>query len=275
MRQKMVVLMFLVGFAAPLEAWAQPVEPDEARAAEALRAAQKLFDEGSEAYSSKEFGRAAALWQKAYQIRPEAVFLYNAARATQNEKNYEQALGLSQRAAEATEYPLTPELAARNERLQEELRGQIAEQAAQRRAAEESEEESGEAPAAAPPEQPVAAPRPEEEAEVGLAAPGIIGATAVGVGVTGMIVAAAVYGPRALEARDRAEAAPTFDEYRDHLDDQQRARSAGQVFFYVGAGLAAAGAAALVWDWVGSSEDAPVAVSVGAGLPWAALRVDF
>ena len=230
-------------------AQAQP-DPGAPVTPEQTRQAQQIFDEATSAYSAGEFGRAAALYQKAYQVRPEALFLYNAARAAQRADNPGLALELLRRATTQTERALPAKLDASVRTIEAELLATIEGQRVQART-RRTVDRIVQARAPTPPPGPAIEPaRPL----------GPIGWTGVGVGALGL-VGLGVMSVSTLQARqtlDRLEPPHASEaDYRDQLAQLERRQRRGQLLLYTGTGLVALGAGLWVWDRRRAAADTP------------------
>lgn len=104
--------------------------PVQARA-EADPEAVRLFKEALTAYNAGEWAKAATGFMQAYQIEPEAIFMYNAAKARgalagDDPARLKAALRLLQRARTQKERPLSDTLKAKAQKYDAELRSKIA-----------------------------------------------------------------------------------------------------------------------------------------------------
>lgn len=181
--------------------------------------AQKLFKEGYEAYQRQEYSTAVSLWRKAYEYVPEAVFLFNAARAAEKLGNLETARKLAEQAKEHKERGLSAADTAKNEQLLQRVR-------AKKEYRKEKQEWS--------------------EAKK-LDWRGVSGLVAVGVGAGAMVTAGFV-GRRAQEINNDLADARTRPEYRNLTDDFQAQQNLGRGLLYSGIGVAATGIGFAIWD---------------------------
>ena len=222
-----------------LEAAAQPQE------------ATAIFEQAAADYMAKRYDVAAVGFRKAYAVLPEAVFLYNQARALQKLENWESAISALERARDQVERPLSAELAAKVPAMMQELEAA--------RAASSS---------------PLAAP-PSDEPASGIFA---VGWTGVGtlVAGAGMIVAGGVMASGVSDEAQRLRT--TSGQTRTQFEaDRQAAldkQSWARVLFYSGSGLALLGAGLLSWDLLatGAEEDSAKLLIAPSGVfvevPW-------
>lgn len=77
-----ILALLLVAFAAPALAQTPPPQTD----------AQKAFEQGKTAYNLGQFEKAIELWTKAYELKPNAVFLYNIGQAHRQRKDFAKAI---------------------------------------------------------------------------------------------------------------------------------------------------------------------------------------
>ena len=75
--------------------------------------AQSLFDDAVADYMAKRWDQAALKFRKAYAVLPDALFLYNQAKALQKLENYQAAIGALTRARDQKERPLPPDIVAK------------------------------------------------------------------------------------------------------------------------------------------------------------------
>jgi tetratricopeptide (TPR) repeat protein len=183
--------------------------------------AQKLFQEGYKAYQKQDYTTAVSLWRQAYEYVPEAVFLFNAARAAEKLGNLSTAEKLAEQAKAKDNRTLSAEDAAKNEQL------------LQRVSEKQKYRESKEA----------------WKREKKLDWRAVSGFAAVGVGVGG-IISAGLVGREAQRINNDLAEARTRPEYRNLTDTFQARQNLGRGLLYSGIGLAAAGASFVVWDLV-------------------------
>ena len=197
----------------------------QAQTRDTTQIAQAGFEEGAKAYLAGRYEEAIVTWQKAYEIWPAAIILYNMSLAASKLGNPHQAHIYAQQAAQNTDVPLEAEYRVKNLANQRAWEaGFIARDLAQE----------------------VRRRNPIEPAmDIGWA--GYAGAGMATVGV-GLLIGSIVVGAEA--ADDNAALAlvderDVYDQQRSELEDVQ---STGRLLLYSGAGLAAAGAGLLVWD---------------------------
>ena len=208
--------------------------------------AQVLFDDAAADYMAKRYDKAALGFRKAYAVRPEAVFLYNQAKALEKLENWEAAIKALERARDQAELPLPPELAAKVPSFMEQLEAGLAAERAQKEAAIKP---TVVVPAAAPND--------------GLS---LLGWGGAGTALLGGAAVATnfLFASQASSTSDELAATrqrSRYDELSQDFDEQQ---GTAQALLFVGAGLAAVGAGLLLWD-LSNDDDHGVRVSFGAG----------
>lgn len=213
--------------------------------------AQQLFERGYGAYSTEKYGRALAMWRKAYEFVPAAVFLFNAAKAGEQLGNLEQALALAKRAGKQEKRPLPEKLAKKNETLIRDLKARLAFERKRREA--------------------LRARKLDWRGWSGVA--GLAGGTlAVG-------LATAVFGNQAGKINQNLGNAGSREAYQERRTRMESKQTVGRVLLYSGAGVAAVGGGLLVWDLVDvprMPEDPTAAVRFGVnGRPGATIRLRF
>jgi hypothetical protein len=178
------------------------------------KVARALFDQGTRAYTDKEFAEAGALFLEAYTYLPEAVFLYNAARCAEQTENWAQARDLAGRAAAQTERALGPELAGKARALEAVARQNYID---------------------------------EHASTFDWSAVGYAGAGLGALGAAGL-VGALVISTDVVATRDELSARRTPADYDALAGELSGAQATGQVLLYTGGALAATGLGLIAWD---------------------------
>jgi len=219
----------------------------EARA-EANPEAKRLFKEAMTAYNAGEWAEAATGFMQAYQAQPEAVFLYNAAKARgalagDDPAKLEAALKLLERAQAQTERPLSDKLKAKAAEYNGELVAKIEE-------AKRLKEERRQA------ELDALKGNPDNYTRMGLVGwtgVGVLAAGGISMGVAGYFNNQVRLASEGLEGPDASRA-----EYDRLATDFTSNQGAGQLSLYVGGALIAVGTGLLVWDLVTLEYEQPV-----------------
>ena len=216
-RPKAQVLGFVLALLSmPLALQAQEEQP------RVPEQAQVMFDEAVADYMAKRWDQAALKFRKAYAVVPEAVFLYNQAKALQKLENYQAAVSALTRARDQEERPLPPELVAKVPAFLAELETSLA---AEKAAAEEKAATAEVVPQAVLPQ---AVPPNREEGF------GTLGWTGVGtlVAGSGLMVFGGILAADVAKEADRLEneAGQTPGQFQTNL---QAAQSHGN-FFWTG-----------------------------------------
>jgi hypothetical protein len=191
------------------------------------------------------------MWRKAYEYVPEAVFLFNAAKAAEKLGNLEQALALAKRAGKEKQRPLPEKLASKNEKLVEDLEARVEFRRKRREVRE--------------------ARKLDWRGWSGMA--GLVG------GGAALSVGMAVFGQKAQGLNAKLQAAESRDVYERRRRRMEQQQQIGRILLYSGAGVAAAGGGLLIWDLV----DVPAmpkrpetALRLGvAGRPGVTIGVSF
>lgn len=219
-----VWLVWVCVLFAPSVVWAEDVPPTD----EEYEAADAAFTKGYQAYSEGKYADALVAWRQAYEFVPAAVFLFNAAQAAQKNGKLEQALGLANKAQEAKALPLTAEERSKNEALIESIQADIAQKEAQRLARE-------------------AARPPTQKTWIGVA----VGGVGAGLIITSLIMGSSV--SQDMELLEQEQDREAYDELRSSVEGRQLW---GQVLLYTGSAAVLGGVGLVLWDFMGSSEDA-------------------
>ena len=197
----------------------------------------EVFDEAAADYMAKRYDKAAVGFRKAYALLPEALFLYNQAKALQKLGNWDAAVGALERARDQVERPLPPELSAKVPDMMAELK------ASQR--AEEQIKSAERVEVVSPAAQPASSFGP-----IGWAG---IGGVTVGAGLlmAGGLIASGVSDEAERLRTEVGQNRAQFEASRQAaLDDQSLAR----VLFFSGAGLALTGGTLLAWELLSDDE---------------------
>jgi tetratricopeptide (TPR) repeat protein len=255
---------------------ASVVTPSSVARADDGAEAMRIFEEAITLYNAGEYARAATGFMKAYQLKPAAVLLYNAARARgklagDDPAKLEAALELLERAQAQTELPLDERLSAEAAAYNDELVAQIAQARrlqAERRQAELDALKSN----------------PDNYTRMGAlgwAGVGALAAGGVSLGVAGYFNNNVRLAGEALAGPDTSRA-----EYDRLAADFTENQDAGRAFAVIGASLMVAGAGVLVYELVTLEYDGPATperalarprgrVRVGVGPMSARLEVTF
>ena len=207
--------------------------------------AQELFDEAVADYMARRWDLAALKFRKAYAYSPEALFLYNQAKALEKLENYQGAIDALIRARDQQERPLPPDIAAKVAPFLAELETSLAAQKAKEKEEEERMAEAAKAVVVPPPP----APEPQEAPEEGWSGLRWVGLGAVAAG-GGLMIGGGVLAAGVKEEADRLndETGQTPPQFRADLDAAQSDQTTARVVFFSGAGLALVGAGLVAWD---------------------------
>lgn len=206
--------------------------------AEADPEAVRLFEEALTSYNAGEWAQAATGFLQAYQLEPEAVFLYNAAKARgalagDDPAKLEAALKLLERAQAQEERPLVGKLEASAAEYREELLAKIleSERLKEERRLAELDALKG---------------NPDNYVRfgaLGWTGVGVIALGGVSFGVSGYFNNQVRVIGQELEGPDANRA-----DYDRLASNYKGSQQTGQLTLYVGGAIAALGAGLLVWD---------------------------
>ena len=240
MLEAWIMVMFLLGL--PSVTHAQDVQT------QVPGQAQSLFDDAVADYMAKRWDQAALKFRKAYAVLPDALFLYNQAKALQKLENYDAAISALSRARDQEERPLPPDIAAKVPSFLAELEASLAAQKLQ----EKEEEKPAEADAVTPTEPP---PEPEEEGGLGVLGWSGVGGMVAGSGL--MVVGGLLAADVSKEAdRLRTEPGQTPGRFQADREAAQADQRTARIVFYSGAGLALLGAGLMAWTFLSDGEGA-------------------
>ena len=202
--------------------------------------AQTLFDDAVADYMAKRWDQAALKFRKAYAVLPDALFLYNLAKALQKLENYEAALGALKRARDQEERPLPPDIVAKVPAFLAELEVSLA---AQQEAQQEAKEEEKAVDIDV-----VASTDPPPQQKEGLGTLGWVGIGGLVAG-SGLMVFGGILASEVSKEVDRVKTEPgqTPEQFQADRDAVQGEQRTAQIVFYSGMGVALLGAGLVGW----------------------------
>ena len=203
---------------------------------ESTARAQELFDEAAADYMAKRWDLAAVKFRKAYSYLPEALFLYNQAKALQKLDNHEVARGALIRARDQKERSLPPEIAAKVPAFLAELDASLAELEAQKK------EGAVGVDVVATTDSPL-----EKEEEFGVF--GWIGVGGLAAG-SGLMIFGGLLAADISEESERlkTESGQTPEQFQSDRQAAQSDQDTARLVFYSGAGLALLGTGLVAWE---------------------------
>lgn len=199
--------------------------------------AEEIFAEGAMLYNTEEYRAARKQFLDAYKAYPAAIFLYNAARSSEQLGELDTALKQAKRARAEQRYPLPEKWRKRNSRLIGSLQTRISQREYER----------------------------ELEQARGLDWRGWSGVGAAGVGASAIVLGLGVFGRQAREGNEELATIRDQAEYQVRRDEVEADKTTAQVFLFSGLGLVAAGGGLVAWDLLDLPEKPRVIVAPSAG----------